>query len=246
MKLFTLLIALLCPAAFGWPVVGFNTQPIPNLVGYWNFNINSPGGNAGYDSSGLNETLAATLSSSTNGIIMEGFYLFSGGSAIFGSATWPGLSGKNAATIAIWMQTTNLGRVVTKWGATGASQAFLVERITGGSMQFACSSGASILVAQTTQLVNTTNWVHFACTWATPSTVLFYTNGVLCNTTVTLAGTPATIQLASSSFRIGKESGGSVDTAIGSYDECRIYDRVLSADEIKLLYNGGAGRQKSF
>ena len=81
-------------------------------------------------------------------------------------------------------------------------------------------------------------WYHLAFT-KTSSNCSFYLNGVKEVNDTTLTGTP----LASNVFRIGARNWGAADADFfdGKIDDVRIYNRALSADEIKQYYDATSG-----
>ena len=76
-------------------------------------------------------------------------------------------------------------------------------------------------------------WSHVFATWD-GSKIKLYVNGVL-ETTVDVTGLGN--NPAANSFRIGAESSGR--QFYGKIDEARVYNRAISADEVKQLYNLG-------
>ena len=78
---------------------------------------------------------------------------------------------------------------------------------------------------------DSTSWHHGAITYA-KGTLKIFVDGVLDRT---VSVTPALAQFSSADLEIGFCAGGS--NYIGKLDDIRIYNRVLSEDEIKVVYS---------
>jgi hypothetical protein len=63
----------------------------------------------------------------------------------------------------------------------------------------------------------------------------FYRNGVQFGSTINLAGTPVFPSTNRAKY-IGAYSNGNYELTDGSLDEVRIYNRQISASEVKQLY----------
>ena len=90
------------------------------------------------------------------------------------------------------------------------------------------------VVAQPDQTSNTAwqQWAHVAVTWNIATGAEIFVNGVLVGTSSCTTGSPSL-----SSYQIGAKDGGSLWN--GLIDEVRVYNRALSPEEIKRLYNMG-------
>lgn len=93
----------------------------------------------------------------------------------------------------------------------------------------------------TSGLVPINKWSHIILTWdgsVTAANVKIYLNGAEVTYTTTIDGVGDLVSDSSSSMQIGNNTGGS-RSFDGSIDDVRIYNRALSADEVRALYNSG-------
>lgn len=100
------------------------------------------------------------------------------------------------------------------------------------------SYNANLLEKQSSVRVDSNTWRHVAFTFAgtsTPSGLNVYVDGALSNGTVTYNSLSLSI-LNNQALVIGKFAAGGAPTD-GLIDDVRIYDKVLSADEISCIYN---------
>jgi hypothetical protein len=86
----------------------------------------------------------------------------------------------------------------------------------------------------------TSGWHHLVCRFQSDA-LSAYADGVLLGTDTSGTYTPDTSD-ATEIGRIVRSGGSTFDWAKGSIDEVRVYNRALSADEIKRLYNMGTPR----
>lgn len=96
----------------------------------------------------------------------------------------------------------------------------------------------NVLEKQSSVRVDSNTWRHVAFTFAgtsTPSGLNVYVDGALSNGTVTYNSLSASI-LNNQALVIGNFAAGGAPTD-GLIDDVRIYDKVLSADEISCIYN---------
>ena len=97
-------------------------------------------------------------------------------------------------------------------------------------------------VTSSNSVFSVRTWTHIVCTFdITNNSVLVYVNGVLAPTTGTPAFTNTTWDNTDSGgIAIGHAPNGLAGNQFsGKLDDVRIYNRALSASEIKQLYNMG-------
>jgi len=86
-------------------------------------------------------------------------------------------------------------------------------------------------------------WYHVVVTWdgsATAANAHIYVNGSEVSYTSTVNGDTSRADDSTTDFVIGAAANGTADNFSGEIDDVRIYNRVLSPDEIKRLYKIGA------
>ena len=90
-------------------------------------------------------------------------------------------------------------------------------------------------------VVSVGKWYHFVLvhTWGSGAATTFYVNGAKVAMNAWGPGTgDETVATNSNSWRLGYTANGGAGMN-GSLDDVRIYNRILSPDEIKRLYNMG-------
>jgi len=211
------------------------------LVGYWD--MDQMGGTTATDKSGNGNT--GTL---TNGPVWTtGVQPFSGGKAGGGALRFDGVDdyvsigtglGKPTNwTESFWIKpnawvgcsvASGNGGIKDTWGWAAQAGQVYVDTSNGTNGQ-----------AWNVEAYNSTNyltnsWTHITIS-VDGSNLKYYKNGVLATSTAqvySMGGTPA-------SFSIGREGSYNGNYCNGSIDDVRIYNRALSAAEIRYQYNQG-------
>jgi hypothetical protein len=101
--------------------------------------------------------------------------------------------------------------------------------------------GATNLSKTTTGTITYNLWTHVCITWSggsSSSDVTIYMNGSSVAATGT-NGAGSAVSDAASGFWIGNSDNNTARTFDGIIDEVRIYNRELSAPEVKQLYDMG-------
>ncbi len=130
-------------------------------------------------------------------------------------------------TVGAWFKTSNAG---TTWRGIVTKQLAYGLFLNGNKLSL-YDWGTSQERA-TNIILNDSNWHYAAVTFQSGVTngTLIYVDGILRNTTT------ITVNLQTVAVKIG-QGGSNVQYFNGTIDEVRIYNRSLSADEIKALYN---------
>jgi hypothetical protein len=191
----------------------------------------------------LNRSTAAVM-----GRIHEAIYFGSGDGYIsFGDFT--GLNGKSAMTVAFWFKLDNSmintggNYFVSKWGELADQQTFVVIgggseilfaiRATNANFQFKSTSGAGIEYGK---------WYHFVGTFENNNDMRMYINGIEQAIFAGYNDNISTINNTDNSLTIGESPFTNGNSAIsGSIDDVRLYDRSITASEVKTLYRHGLG-----
>ena len=99
----------------------------------------------------------------------------------------------------------------------------------------------NINLSSTASSVPYNTWTHLCVTIDNSGVAIIYINGIQ-NASKTI-GLPSSINNVYP-FTIGNRANATDRTFDGKIDDIRIYNRVLSAEEIKILYNLTAGTQR--
>jgi len=152
------------------------------------------------------------------------------------------LYGWTQGAIELWINPGEFIATREIWSKNGVIDSGLYVNSTGGQLQFhlGFTSGAVNLNSNSNLSLN--NWYHIVTTFDS-SGMKFYINGVLDNSN---ANTGVTESNATYQFALGS-SGTEARFFKGIYDEARVYNRALSAEEVRYHYNrGGPVAQWSF
>jgi hypothetical protein len=222
------------------------------LVGWWTFDGKDVVGVTAYDRSGQGNN-GALAGSPTRTIGKIGQALqFTAASDLVSIGSPASLDNIDNKTISAW--------IYPRGGPAGGESAIIADKRQGGATgwYFAlcnpsgdasnCGGAANALFyahdlttdgnwTSPANSITLNTWQHVLVTYASSTAAvvpIFYINGVRQTTTETFtpAGTPEDDSSVSLSF-------GSANTALqfnGVIDDIRIYNRILSADEIKRLY----------
>ena len=246
MKYFFTLMAL-CVAVHAAPI-GFTQNDSLNygLVGWWTMNEGS--GTNAYDYSGGANTGTNTTTTLnwTNGFI---------GSAFVSSTTAINLGNKfnlynGGNTFSAWFKTASatdsVGGIFGKTLAASQLGRWSLLRDTSQKIGFLLQTNDTSAITLYVSITSYTNnvWHNLSATVSTNAnpSVLLYVDGV------SVAATNVGVSLVGNTLStyIGCYPNGSQIPASffnGQIDDVRIYNRALSADEIKQLYGGGYGHQ---
>ncbi len=207
-----------------------------SLKGYWSFNSEALSGTTAYDRSGAGNTGTLTNGPTvTEGRVGQSLsfdgtddYVTLGTTFDFSTASF---------TLTSWVKPTSFadfGTIIAKRDTYSAGDmrfGFLLYSGTG-EVTFDCGSGGQKIFGYSP---STNEWTHLALRVSASSTDL-YVNGILLESLsgCTTYGTDAT-----AAVRIGSVPDGP-DRFTGAIDEVRGYNRILTTDEVKALYDTGA------
>lgn len=142
--------------------------------------------------------------------------------------------GKSACTISAWIY-------LNSWGEGSVGNG-LGRIIDNGKILFYCQqSGTSLYFTSDLSVyphaevdaISLGSWIHVAVTRNTAGVANFYVNGILSGTADQASGAPT----VGTNILIGNNSAAT-RTFDGIIDDLRIYDEVLSADQIYNIYRG--------
>jgi hypothetical protein len=212
------------------------TAPIPGLVGWWRFN----GDAVDYSSTSASGSGVGSPYS-TNGVLNRAIFL-NGSSSYVSLPTTPNHLGMSEFTFSVWVNAATLSDVnciYTESYATNSGSARIILNLTAaGNVRFGTSADSRLTT--TGAPISAGAWRHIAGTM-TAAAIRLYVNGSLTGATNgTFTVVPNDAPLAAN---IGCNTLAAAGTFFhGSIDDLRIYNRVLTAAEIRdKLWNGGIG-----
>ncbi len=213
-----------------------NDKLTNGLVGLWSFNGKDVSGSTAYDRSGQgrNGTIVGSAPL-TAGKVGQGISFNNSGQYVQSGSVFSEFGTSNQAyTIAGWMKINNgvsSGNVVFM----GDSWCLPPVNITSGKLRATSWNNGQVDSLGTTTL-SPNIWYQFATTWDASNGLRIFVNGELENSTVMANFTAAG---SARVFRAGYSPGscaGDTGALNGAVDEVRIYNRALSASEVKQLY----------
>ncbi len=147
------------------------------------------------------------------------------------------LSGATRCSWSFWINqsTVATNRFFQQWD-TGTS-AWIIQGYTAGTLLFATQLNSSYLEVQNTTTAFVVNrWYHVVVTWVAPnpSGVTIYINGRKEATSVVSGSTVANIPSTTGPVQIGTSVSSS--SFVGKIDDLRIWNRVLTPNEVNTLY----------
>lgn len=225
-----------------------NTRSTSGLVGLWSFDgkdMNWATGTA-FDRSGSgnNGTLVGlgTTTAPTPGRIGQALK-FSGSSQEVSLTALTNLS-FSSGTVSWWMKPSsafNSGVQRGIWGQTsGGSVPEFSCQVLSSDNRWYCgwnSGGAGdtrVIVPASASNYPLNTWAYYTLVW-TPSGTTLYQNGTVLGTN----NTAPSVSNIANAFHIARQGGTFISYFAGALDDFRIYNRALSAAEIKQLYSQG-------
>src|SRR3990167_8810255 len=225
--------------------VGLNS----GLVGYWSFDGKDMAGVKAYDRSGQgNDGTLTNGPASAIGRIGQGLS-FDGSNDYVNTNYAPTISSGTSFSLSVWFKTTGtvLGDEIFSSLITGGSPHIILSTVNG-----ACTPATAIIwdvkddagtgvFTCASKTFNDGLWHHAVgiIDRATQTSRLYVDNILQDSDSISTFGA---FTLTGNPFFIGARDGGGSDSVHfpGSIDDVRVYNRALSADEIKRLYKIGA------
>jgi hypothetical protein len=207
----------------------------PNLIGWWKLDDGS--GTTALDWSGHDNHGAL-------GNNPQWVFGYDGGAIEFNGTNYidlpTGLVGTDKGTVCMWIKTTQGTRGHIFYGSEGTSgdgfgsqNEFHVNIGSSGQVEFFLEGGDAGDVRLRTSSINDDTWLHVAATWDINSDMMLYVNG----------GTPVSNSHNGNNFNLaGRIRLGRPNDYeryyIGSLDDLRLYDYVLTQEEIAETMKG--------
>ncbi|PIT87255.1 MAG: hypothetical protein COU31_03880 [Candidatus Magasanikbacteria bacterium CG10_big_fil_rev_8_21_14_0_10_40_10] len=221
------------------------SAPRNGLVGYWNMDENDSNGSVVYDKSGNDYNGTKTGSGGSNNTPQNATGKLKEALNFDGTDDYielPDLTETSAGTFAVWVKPqgsiideANLNMGLMYGGSTVDGSIIMrwYDSDGSGALDFYISdAGGWVNSRSTTNVWNDGEWYFITGTWDGVNMSL-YVNGVLEDSDA--QGSPS---VANTTWRIGQSANG-LDYYYfsGAIDEARLYDRALSANEVKQLYD---------
>jgi hypothetical protein len=219
-------------------VWSFSTVPAiavadPNLVGFWKLDEGS--GATAVDYSGYDHHGTITGDPQWVDGYDGGALDFDGEGDFVETADYDGITGTHARTCSAWINTTTANRTILSWGQNVAGQKWRMRADSTGGLRAEVNGGYHYGVTN----IADGYWHHVAVTFEDDGSpdaldILLYVDGQLDATADSL---DEPIDTAAGPVRIG-ETPWHNSPFIGVIDDVRIYDKVLTVDEIKQAMRG--------
>jgi len=226
------------------------------LVGHWTFDGADMAGVQAYDKSGNSNTGTLT-NGPTRAIGRIGQALnFDGSNDFVNMGDTYDFNRTDTRTFTAWIKASgtlasgnNSNSIICKEDLASPFAGWCIDVVSSGKIRFSYINTyptSDLQVTTTDVQVTAGNFIHVAVTYSgnsAPSGVTIYVNGV--SKPITTNSDTLTSNIDSpKSLNIGNRdndsnAGGLLVEFNGLIDDARIYNRVLSADEIKRLYNMG-------
>jgi hypothetical protein len=224
-------------------IAASNNSLSQGLVGWWNFDGKTVSGVQVADASGAgNRGIMTNGPTITEGKIGQGMEFFGTDQFVsMGNVGVPLDGGTNDVSQSAWIkaariQNSDIEHIIIGNGARGTNPGYGLELLgSSGVLRCRISDGTPVIFNGVTDLRDD-SWHHVACVATMNGSGILYIDGQI-------HGTPTSIgnlgdKTSGVSFTIGERS--TADRGFrGLIDDVRIYNRVLSPDEIKRLYNMG-------
>ncbi len=216
------------------------------LVGYWTFDGNKIAGVTAYDS-GSGGNNGAITNGPMPGIGMVGQGLsFDGVDDCVIIANSASIQNLGPMTVSFWSKfstTTAAGIPVGKRDGSNTGAWFIAFSGSSRNINFTKRLGVTRATSNSTLLLY--EWAHIVVTWDgsnNGSGINIYQNGTELSYQTTVNGTAADDSTNNLGIGAGLSSGAcssAISPFAGLIDDVRLYNRVITQDEIKALYNMG-------
>jgi hypothetical protein len=223
------------------------------LVGYWNFDAINTSWSTGttLDKSGNNRTGSLVLMSTTTspvvGKIGQGLTFKGSTTQLVQAAGFTELGTVNQPyTMSAWVKPTVVsanGDVIHISGSSdgGGWCLPMLEMVAGKATAISWTGTQSTATGATTLIPN--RWYHLVHTWDATNGLRIYVNGALdgsaAQATFTASGGSDYVSIGAPGSNGAACAGATGSGFAGGIDDVRIYNRALSASEVRILYGTG-------
>jgi hypothetical protein len=224
----------------------FSTSLWSGLISYWKFDET---GTTYYDSVG-SVNLTATNMNSVTGKNLKGIMTTATSSrAAAGTSTDLNFERTDSWTFSFWSKGPKSVLPLSKMDIANNFRGYALEWGSDDTLYISLRSNngaGNVLVGTTTTGLGagtTSTWAHIVWTYDGSSTIAgmkIYINGVRKTVNTSTQNLTATIQCAKN-FNVANRGVENVSVANYYTDEMACWNRVLTAEEVSYLYNGGSG-----
>jgi hypothetical protein len=227
-----------------------NPSNTNGLVAHFPFNGNDIAGVTTYDRAGTNNGTLTAGPQATAGRIGQALYFNGNAYVDFGD---PGSGAfdfgtTNDFSFSLWMKsggTDELDYLLSKYD-TGATPGYALQASSSHARAF-IRDGTGVGTNEIVSVEGSRNiidnaWHHIVATYDRDGLLRLYTDGTLDGTPASISTVTGTISNAIALQIAARPTGNRFS---GSIDEFRIYNRVLSATEVKNIYNAGTVKSQT-
>lgn len=203
----------------------------PNLVSHWKFDEGS--GTTAYDSAGSNNGTIYGATWTTGQV--NGALDFDGVDDYVDCGTGPAITGTGTFTASVWVKTDSAKgqAMLVQRSTTSGNGSYGVSILSDGRVQLHIYNGGYGFLFQSDVTVNDGLWHHIVAARTNSTDGEIYVDG-------SLAASGSGPARSLSNFPVWIGRGFTVPAYFnGLIDEVRIYNRALSAEEIRQLYLDG-------
>ncbi len=215
------------------------------LLGMWSFDSRDIASTIAYDRKGGHNGTISGSPQKKMGKVGQSLY-FDGTDDWVNAGSAATLDNPSSLSISAWFKipTGGGGRILSKSG--GVDKGFLLDIMDFSYIRFTGQYNTTDLdVGYSVSLV-ADEWTHVLLTWdgsTSASNAILYLNGVAVNSFLsTQDGVGTREDDSGADLMIGARSDTGNPRFLGNMDEVRYYNRVLSAGEVKTLYNAGESK----
>jgi hypothetical protein len=215
------------------------------LLGLWTFDSRDIASTIAYDRKGGHNGTISGSPQKKMGKVGQSLY-FDGTDDWVNAGSAATLDNPSSLSISAWFKipTGGGGRILSKSG--GVDKGFLLDIMDFSYIRFTGQYNTTDLdVGYSVSLV-ADEWTHVLLTWdgsTSASNAILYLNGVAVNSFLsTQDGVGTREDDSGADLMIGARSDTGNPRFLGNMDEVRYYNRVLSAGEVKTLYNAGESK----
>lgn len=217
------------------------------LVGWWN--LDEISGTTAVDSSWKGNTGTASNTLIVSNCQTNTCRSFNGTTSYIDAGSATILDDIPQITVSAWIYPSTsgelgTGKIVSKRGDVAALSGWNFG-MSGSSLNWSAEFSVTLATRTTSTTVTLNKWTHVVLTWdgsSTAANAKMYINTVEAGYSTTTNGSGTRSSDAAKSLTIGNLSSAAERTFDGFIDDVKIYNRIITTQEVKDLYNQGVKR----